>query len=370
MSSERVFNDNLFDRPSVEVIDHHHHHGLHNDTVESMGSLAIPQSVRSEPANAMRLHAQDQDDGVEVESVASEREGSVVVNDEEHHAVNMRIIKESVDEFVAQKDEMVLLMTSDEDEDDGHDTIQVIDSDPGDVVDGNGAEEDGNHQMEESKEKQPKQPKQAPMSMLKVDADDEIISDIESVDDSEEHELNGKMKILGVDDNHSDLPPPAPKNIRFLTRNGMKPGHRKTASAALPSRLDPNKKARIERYVMDSKEQGIHAQVMIRVLCVYARLNKGVEYVQGMNELLAPIYYIFCMDPSENRKYAEVFEAKSCFCCVGNRILENRILFDDLNLISICFHEGASPLTESPCHFLLSPSPSPSPFRRTPFSVS
>jgi hypothetical protein len=34
-----------------------------------------------------------------------------------------------------------------------------------------------------------------------------------------------------------------------------------------------------------------HADVIARILFIYAKLNPGVKYVQGMNEVLAPIYY-------------------------------------------------------------------------------
>lgn len=36
-----------------------------------------------------------------------------------------------------------------------------------------------------------------------------------------------------------------------------------------------------------------HADVMSRILFLYARLNPGVVYVQGMNEVLATLYYCF-----------------------------------------------------------------------------
>jgi len=36
-----------------------------------------------------------------------------------------------------------------------------------------------------------------------------------------------------------------------------------------------------------------HFDVLARILFIYARLNPGIGYVQGMNEVLAPIYY--CM---------------------------------------------------------------------------
>ena len=40
-----------------------------------------------------------------------------------------------------------------------------------------------------------------------------------------------------------------------------------------------------------------HADVLSRVLFIYAKLNPGVMYVQGMNEVLATLYYCF-YDPT------------------------------------------------------------------------
>ena len=36
-----------------------------------------------------------------------------------------------------------------------------------------------------------------------------------------------------------------------------------------------------------------HADVMSRILFLYAKLNPAVKYVQGMNEILATLYYCF-----------------------------------------------------------------------------
>lgn len=36
------------------------------------------------------------------------------------------------------------------------------------------------------------------------------------------------------------------------------------------------------------------------ILIVFAKLNPGIRYVQGMNEILAPLYYIFRSDPDED----------------------------------------------------------------------
>jgi len=53
-------------------------------------------------------------------------------------------------------------------------------------------------------------------------------------------------------------------------------------------------------------------QEMKRVLFVFAKLNRGLDYVQGMNELLAPIYYQFWNDPEDGNR--EQAEADSFYC--------------------------------------------------------
>ena len=39
-----------------------------------------------------------------------------------------------------------------------------------------------------------------------------------------------------------------------------------------------------------------HHDVLRRLLFLYAKLNPGIRYVQGMNEILAPLYYVFASD--------------------------------------------------------------------------
>jgi hypothetical protein len=41
----------------------------------------------------------------------------------------------------------------------------------------------------------------------------------------------------------------------------------------------------------------MHWEVAERLLFIYAKLNPGVSYVQGMNEILAPIYWVMANDP-------------------------------------------------------------------------
>ena len=50
---------------------------------------------------------------------------------------------------------------------------------------------------------------------------------------------------------------------------------------------------------------------MSRILFLYARLNPGVMYVQGMNEILATLYYCFW---GSSQQFLEYFESDLFFC--------------------------------------------------------
>lgn len=41
--------------------------------------------------------------------------------------------------------------------------------------------------------------------------------------------------------------------------------------------------------------------MIARILFVYAKLNPGVKYVQGMNEILAPIFFVFSSEPHDDK---------------------------------------------------------------------
>lgn len=53
---------------------------------------------------------------------------------------------------------------------------------------------------------------------------------------------------------------------------------------------------------------------MKRALLVYAKLNPGIKYIQGMNEIYAPIYYHFATDT--DKAAAQCAEADAFFCFV------------------------------------------------------
>lgn len=51
--------------------------------------------------------------------------------------------------------------------------------------------------------------------------------------------------------------------------------------------------------VQDELPQDLHWEAIERVLFIYAKLNPGVGYVQGMNEILGPLYYLLANDTDE-----------------------------------------------------------------------
>ena len=57
---------------------------------------------------------------------------------------------------------------------------------------------------------------------------------------------------------------------------------------------------------------------MTRILFLYARLNPGVMYVQGMNEILATLYFCFCGGRDDGSsfitQFIQYFESDLFFC--------------------------------------------------------
>ncbi|ORX53989.1 RabGAP/TBC [Hesseltinella vesiculosa] len=78
--------------------------------------------------------------------------------------------------------------------------------------------------------------------------------------------------------------------------------HRRSFFKRIPTHDDENAPRQdggtpdIDSDTDDAHVQDYHWEVIERLLFMYAKLNPGVGYVQGMNELLAPIYYLFAND--------------------------------------------------------------------------
>lgn len=58
----------------------------------------------------------------------------------------------------------------------------------------------------------------------------------------------------------------------------------------------------------------LNQEALKNILIVFAKLNPGIRYVQGMNEILAPLFYVFRNDPDEEN--AAAAEADTFFCFV------------------------------------------------------
>ncbi|XP_050315881.1 TBC1 domain family member 13 isoform X3 [Anthonomus grandis grandis] len=67
-----------------------------------------------------------------------------------------------------------------------------------------------------------------------------------------------------------------------------------------------------EDYAPMEEGKEAHWEVVERILFLYAKLNPGQGYVQGMNEIIGPIYHAFASDPDVS--YKEFAEADSFFC--------------------------------------------------------
>ncbi|KAH1236777.1 TBC1 domain family member 13 [Glycine max] len=64
----------------------------------------------------------------------------------------------------------------------------------------------------------------------------------------------------------------------------------------------------------DSQFAKSNQEALKNILIIFAKLNPGVRYVQGMNEILAPLFYVFKNDPDEEN--AAFAEADAFFCFV------------------------------------------------------
>jgi len=90
------------------------------------------------------------------------------------------------------------------------------------------------------------------------------------------------------------------------------------------AKLSLLKKKATETYAPLAKGQEAHWEVVQRILFLYAKLNPGQSYVQGMNEIIGPIYYVFASDP--NNEWKEHAEA-DCFFCFTNLMSDIRDFF-------------------------------------------
>jgi hypothetical protein len=60
---------------------------------------------------------------------------------------------------------------------------------------------------------------------------------------------------------------------------------------------DPVKREEQHEYSYLPDGQEAHWEIVERILFIYAKLNPGCSYIQGMNEICGPIYYTMVNDP-------------------------------------------------------------------------
>lgn len=86
--------------------------------------------------------------------------------------------------------------------------------------------------------------------------------------------------------------------------------------------MSSRKKAHEEYSVLSEGEEA-HWEVVERILFIYAKLNPGLGYIQGMNEILGPIYYTFVNDPDVDCRRCAEADSFFCFTNLMSEIRDN-----------------------------------------------
>ncbi|CAD5111335.1 DgyrCDS649 [Dimorphilus gyrociliatus] len=78
-----------------------------------------------------------------------------------------------------------------------------------------------------------------------------------------------------------------------------------------------------------------HWEVVERILFVYTKLNKGQGYVQGMNEVIGPLYYTFATDPDQSGQENAEADTFWCFMNLMSEVRDNFIKSLDESKVGI-----------------------------------
>ncbi|KAL2929557.1 TBC1 domain family member 13, partial [Bienertia sinuspersici] len=84
---------------------------------------------------------------------------------------------------------------------------------------------------------------------------------------------------------------------------------------------------------------------MKNILLIFAKLNPTTHYVQGMNEVLAPIYYVFSTDPDEENAASAEADSFACFVRLMSDSVDHFCQHLD-HKSSVGIHSTLSRLTE------------------------
>lgn len=116
---------------------------------------------------------------------------------------------------------------------------------------------------------------------------------------------------IGMRERPQQLAPPKMQRKRSSSQTFVSPSvHSLTSSSAFKRRqsIDPvtlsqctnSRQPKIPTIIEAPIVQDLHWEALERILFIYAKLNPGVGYVQGMNELLGPLYYICANDSPDS----------------------------------------------------------------------
>ena len=101
--------------------------------------------------------------------------------------------------------------------------------------------------------------------------------------------------------------------LRDRVENGvLQTSEVKESRKGIQNVLKPKCGDLFESISLSEKANEAHWEVVERILFIYAKINKGIGYVQGMNEIIGPIYYVFGNDT--NVEWRQHAEADTFFC--------------------------------------------------------
>ena len=109
-----------------------------------------------------------------------------------------------------------------------------------------------------------------------------------------------KDKELYIDINKDILR--TKSNMNFVSMPSMSNKSNPTKDMVIQAAIDLKNNVGLSHKLKKNKYFETNAEVMNRILFIYAKNHEDVSYIQGMNDLLAPIYYCFSMMIIQNLK--------------------------------------------------------------------
>ena len=120
-------------------------------------------------------------------------------------------------------------------------------------------------------------------------------------------EQNYKDKELYININKDILR--TKSNMNFVSMPSTTNKNTPSKEMIVQAAIDLKKNIGLSHKLKKREDFETNADVMNRILFIYAKLHEDVTYIQGMNDLLAPIYYCFSID--DNPEFKNYVEADS-----------------------------------------------------------